>query len=213
MQPFEENSVSIRPPARFSPPSARLAAAVLAMIACLAVFLGLGHNWGYPEERPRSTLPGFRYVNSGWISPVDWRELGPLERELRAFIIVSQDELDEFESGFASKVSRGNPTSLGRIDFDTSVLLAAYYAWLPVRGDPFSVAGVLIDDNEALVSMALEGGPTGPGVSVPLRLNDHGGSGAVLVPAGGAGRVYLRACRPRTRFAHCDSQLAVPRRG
>ena len=161
MQPFEENSVSNRPAVRFSPPSARLAAAVLAMVACLAVFLGLGHNWGYPEERPRSSLPGFRYVDSGWISPVNWRELGPLARELRAFIIVSQDELDEFESGFVSKVSRGNPTSLGRIDFDTSVLLAAYYAWLPVRGDPFSVAGVLINDNEALVSLALEEDPQG----------------------------------------------------
>ena len=100
-------------------------------------------------------------MNSGWIAPVDSEELGPLARELRTFIIVDQGELDDFERGFVSKVSRGNQTSLGRIDFDTSVLLAAYYAWLPVRGDPLSFSQVSIDDNEVLVRLVLEEDPQG----------------------------------------------------
>ena len=81
--------------------------------------------------------------------------------ELRAFIIVSQEELDEFESGYVSKVTRGNQTTLGRIDFDNSVLVAAYFAWLPVRGDPLSVADVSVDDNDALVSLTLDNDPQG----------------------------------------------------
>ncbi len=161
MQSFEENTPASRSPAGILPPTARLAAAVLAIAACLAVFLSVGYAWGYPEERARTVLPGFRYVNSGWISPADEREFGPLASELRAFIIVSQEELDEFESGYVSKVTRGNQTTLGRIDFDTSVLLAAYYAWLPVRGDPLSIADVAVDDNAAVVRLALDDDPQG----------------------------------------------------
>ena len=65
--------------------------------------------------------------------PLDWQQFGPFSTELRAFIIVDQGQLDSFESAYVSKVSRGNATTLGRIDFDTSVLLAAYYLWRPVR--------------------------------------------------------------------------------
>jgi hypothetical protein len=100
--------------------------------------------------------PTFRYVDSGWISPEDWQEFGPFTDELRAFVIVSQEELDSFESGFISKVNRGNATSLGRIDFETSVLLAAYYLWRPVKGDPLSVTDVIIKGDRSTVLLDLD---------------------------------------------------------
>ena len=126
------------------------------MAAGLAAILTWGDRWGDPELATSSQTPSFRYVNSGWISPDDWRDLGPLASELRAFVIVSQDELDAFESSYLSKVTRGNATTLGRIEFEASILLAAYFAWLPVKGDPLSFAAVEVDGEDALVQLELD---------------------------------------------------------
>ena len=122
----------------------------------LAVIMTVGTNWGGPASTALSTLPKFRYVNSGWITPLDLQDAGAFTEELRAFVIVNQEELDAFQSGFLSKVSRGNATSLNRIDFDTSVLLAAYYVWRPVKGDPLSVVDLVINRGQAVVTMELD---------------------------------------------------------
>jgi hypothetical protein len=134
----------------------RLTTAVLLLACLVAVLLAWGENWGSPTSTGSSRLPKFRYVNSGWISPLDQQDTGAFSEELRAFVIINQDELDAFQSGFVSKVSRGNATSLGRIDFDTSVLLAAYYVWRPVKGDPLSVADVVVKGDRTLVKMDLD---------------------------------------------------------
>ena len=107
--------------------------------------------------------PGFRYVNSGWVAPLDGDALGAFSAELRAFVIVSQAELEAFEGGFVSKVSRGNAVSLGRIDFDRAALLAAYYVWRPLRGDPLSVRDVRVDRGagRVVVMMELDENPQG----------------------------------------------------
>ena len=131
------------------------------MAAMIAVLVALGWDWGYPPSTASALQPTFRYVNSGWISPLDGEELGTFTEELRAFVIVSQEDLDQFEEGYVSKATRGSPTSLGRIDFDTSVLLAAYYIWRPVRGDPLSVVDVEIGRDTALVTMELDDDPQG----------------------------------------------------
>ena len=144
-------------PARLQLPSPRLAAAVGMAALVLAVFIAWGGDWGRPPALYSTGLhPTFRYVNSGWISPDDWQDLGAFSKELRAFVIVNQDELDAFEGGYVSKVSRGNATTLGRIDFDSSVLLAAYYAWRPVKGDPLSVSDVVIQGDRATALLALD---------------------------------------------------------
>ena len=151
----EEQAAS--PAAHLRPPSLRLAGAIGVTAAVLAVFIAWGGDWGHPPALYSTGLhPTFRYVNSGWISPDDWQDLGAFSKELRAFVIVSQDELDSFEDGYISKVSRGNATTLGRIDFDTSVLLAAYYAWLPVKGDPLTVTDVVIEGDRATALLALD---------------------------------------------------------
>ena len=150
------------PAARLRLPSLRLAGAVGVAAAVLAVFMAWGGDWGSPPALYSTGLnPTFRYVNSGWISPDDWQELNAFSKELRAFVIVNQDELDSFEDGYVSKVSRGNATTLGRIDFDTSVLLAAYYVWRPVKGDPLSVTDVVIKGDRATALLALDGNAQG----------------------------------------------------
>ena len=153
----EEQQPAAIPAAHLRPPSLRLAGAIGVTAAVLAVLIAWGGDWGHPPALYSTGLhPTFRYVNSGWISPDDWQDLGAFSKELRAFVIVSQYELDSFEDGYISKVSRGNAMTLGRIDFDTSVLLAAYYAWLPVKGDPLTVTDVVIEGDRATALLALD---------------------------------------------------------
>lgn len=108
----------------------------------------------------------FRYVNSGWVAPLDGADYGAFSGELRAFVLGSEAELAAFEGGLAVRVSRGSAVSLGRIEFEGSVLLAAYYVWRPVRGDPLSVVGVRVDGGSgrgalAVVSLELDREPQG----------------------------------------------------
>ena len=137
--------------------SFRLAAMVGATLVLLAAFVAWGADWGRPPTLRSSELhPTFRYVNSGWVSPTEGQGFGPFANELRAYVIIDQDQLDSFESRFVSKVSRGSSTTLGRIDFGTSVLLAAYYLWRPVKGDPLSVRDVEIGGSKASVLLDLD---------------------------------------------------------
>ena len=137
-------------------PSLRMTAAVLVLAALFTVFSTAGSEWGSPPPSGSSLLPNFRYVNSGWVAPLETQDTGPFSQELRAFVIVNQEELEAFESTYISKAVRGNPTSLGRIDFDTSVLLAAYYLWRPVQGDPLSVSEVTVKGDRARVQLELD---------------------------------------------------------
>ena len=98
----------------------------------------------------------WRYVNSGWVSPVEYFEANPYLDELHAFVITTQEELDAFNRSAISKRTSGNSTSLGRIDFLDSVLLAAYYIWRPVQGDPLSVVDLNVSGNSAVVDLELD---------------------------------------------------------
>lgn len=135
----------------------RLALGVLALVAMAAGVV----VWGGAGDAGVGL--GFRYVNSGWVSPLDWAEVGVFSGELRGFVLGSEADLAAFAGGFVSKVSRGNAVSLGRIEFDGSVLLAAYYVWRPVRGDPLSVADLRVegDGGRAVVVMELDVAPQG----------------------------------------------------
>ena len=138
-----------------------------------------------PPPTEPSGPPLWQYVNSGWVSP-----RGPepevFAEELRAFVISSQEELDAFERETALRVSRGNQTTLGRIRFPESVLLAAYYLWRPLQGDPLSVTGFSLEDGRANVYLELEEGAQGkeyPYLLAPMTMSavDRG-----LFPAGEA---------------------------
>ena len=162
MDSFEEQTAPAPPRLRRPLPSLQLAAAALLLALGVASLLAWGGNGGAaPLASVQGGVPPFRYVNSGWVSPLDWEEAGPFAAELRPFVIVSQEELDAYEDGFISKRSYGNSTTLGRIEFDSAALLAAYYVWRPARGDPLSVAGVEVAGNRAVVRMELDENPQG----------------------------------------------------
>ena len=160
MDSFEEQATAASPPARLALPSPQLAAAALLLAAGVAALLA----WGGSDGTAPVAVPGtpvFRYVNSGWVSPLDWEEAGPFATELRAFVIGSQEELDAFEDGFISKRIYGNATTLDRIEFDSAALLAAYYVWRPVRGDPLSVAALQVEKGRTVVKIELDENPQG----------------------------------------------------
>ena len=160
---MESSEIQVTEPAsasRLKLPSLRLWAVAFLLAVGVASFMA----WGEGSPAPTALdagLPAFRYVNSGWVSPLDWEEAGPFAAELRAYVLTSQAELDAFEDGFISKRSYGNTTTLSRIEFEDSVLLAAYYVWRPAKGDPLSVAALDIEGNQASVQIELEQEPQG----------------------------------------------------
>ena len=165
MEPIEGQVTTASPAGRLPLLSPQLTAAVLLLAAGMAALLAWGGSDGsvlrQAQGGPVGGTPVFRYVNSGWVSPLDWEEAGPFAMELRAFVIGSQEELDAFEGGFISKRIYGNATTLDRIEFDSAALLAAYYVWRPVRGDPLSVADMQVEDNRVVVKMELDENPQG----------------------------------------------------
>jgi len=115
---------------------------------------------GVPEARD-SEPPLWRYVNSGWGLPRSNAPGGVFAEQLRAFIITSPEALDAFQLAFSLRRSLGTTSSLGRVDFPDSILLAAYYLWRPLRGDPLSVVGFSLDGRRAEVLLELEDSPQG----------------------------------------------------
>ena len=152
------------------------------LVAALALFFvgaACGQGPAPPETASPSEVPSpsaqatpvqpaqdpaprnWRYVNSGWVAPVDGETAGAFAQELRAFVITSQQEFDAYNAGFTPRRSRGTAASLARIDFGDSILLAAYYLWRPVQGDPLSVVGFAVNGNRATVELDMEDQPQG----------------------------------------------------
>ena len=161
MNSFEEQADPAPLAVRRAPPSLRLAAVALLLTAVVGAVLTWGDGWAVPAASSGGYAPAFRYVNSGWISPQDAEEAGPFSEDLRAFVILSQPELEAFENSYEGKATRGNAATLGRIDFDRAALLAAYYVWRPVRGDPLTVTGVRVKGGNAVVDLELSYDPQG----------------------------------------------------
>jgi hypothetical protein len=112
-------------------------------------------------ETANSGAPLWRYVNSGWVSPYDVPATEVFTGRLRAYVITSQEELDAFQRSIAVKRSLGTTTSLGRVKFPDSVLLAAYYLWRPLQGDPLSVTGISLEGHQVTVDLELAESPQG----------------------------------------------------
>ena len=106
-------------------------------------------------------LPLWRYVNSGWVSPLNEQSASAFSRELRAVVITSAQEMDDFNRAVISKRTLGTSSTLSRPEFPGSVVLAVYLLWLPVRGDPLSVVGLEVVGNRAVVELELDEDPQG----------------------------------------------------
>ena len=100
--------------------------------------------------------PLWRKVNSGWVSPFNEQTVNAFSRELRAAVITSVQEMDEFNRTVIGKRTYGTGATLSRPEFPGSVVLVAYLMWLPVRGDPLSVVGLEVNGNRAVVELELD---------------------------------------------------------
>ena len=108
------------------------------------------------DSQELEELPLWRYVNSGWVSPLNQQSANAFSRELRAAVITSAAELEEFNRTVISKRTRGTGVTLNRAEFPGSVVLVAYVLWLPVQGDPLSVVGMEIDGRHVVVDLELD---------------------------------------------------------
>ncbi|PKB71954.1 MAG: hypothetical protein BZY87_03020 [SAR202 cluster bacterium Io17-Chloro-G6] len=138
--------------------------AVLTAIVATFFLAACGGGTTAPTRGPEDTvetgvptgLPLWRYVNSGWVSPLNEQTTNAFSRELRAVVITSAQEMEDFNRAVVSKRVIGTSTTLSRPEFPGSVVLAVYLMWLPVQGDPLSVVGLEVDGNRALVKLELE---------------------------------------------------------
>ena len=140
-----------------------LIAVILAVFLIAACGDGTASPIVKPQESVRSDasqelegLPLWRYVNSGWVSPLSQQSANAFSRELRAAVITSAAELEEFNRTVISKRTRGTGVTLNRAEFPGSVVLVAYVLWLPVQGDPLSVVGMEIDGRHVVVDLELD---------------------------------------------------------
>ena len=115
-----------------------------------------------PTEAPTAaptavaSAPAWRFVNSGWAELDGDDAPGVFVQELRAFVITDQLQLDEFNRGFTLRRGRGTSATLGNVEFSDSILLAAYYLWRPLQGDPLSVVGLTVNGTRATVELRLD---------------------------------------------------------
>ena len=139
------------------------------LIAILAIFLlaacggeeatplgDSGDSGEAVDSEPVADLPLWRYVSSGWVSPLNEQSENAFSRELRGVVITSAQEMEEFNRVVISKRTLGTGATLSRPEFPGSVVLVAYLMWLPVQGDPLSVVGLEVDGNRAVVQLELE---------------------------------------------------------
>ena len=129
-----------------------------------------------------------RYLVGGWVVPrgPDGRS-EPSSETLKTAIITSQEALTAFLGRFELIFYRGNPQSLDNVDFAEDVVVAAYYLWRPLKGDPLSIRGVSVKDAMVEVDVELEADPQGrerPFLMAPLQIvaldrEDLGPAGAV----------------------------------
>ncbi|MEE8465286.1 MAG: hypothetical protein V3S68_02345 [Dehalococcoidia bacterium] len=111
---------------------------------------------GTEDPETSTGLPLWRYVSSGWVSPLNEQTANAFSRELRAVVITSAQEMDDFNRAVVSKRTLGTSATLSRPEFPGSVVLVAYLMWLPVQGDPLSVVGLKVEGNKAVVELELD---------------------------------------------------------
>ena len=129
-----------------------------------------------------------RYLVGGWVVPYGPDgQSSPASETLKTAVITSQEALTDFLGRFEITLYRGNPQSLDDLDFAEDVVVAAYYLWRPLRGNPLSIREVSVKDAAVEVDLELEAEPQGrerPFLMAPLQMaalyrDDLGPAGAV----------------------------------
>ena len=154
---------SSRLPGRRSWTGWLLLTAVLAVLAC-------NQASDVTPGQPPSTLSAesegeevlTRFLLGGWVLPRhEEAKDSPFAETLRTFVITSEEELRSFLEGVSMRRLRGNPDTLNRTDFDEVLVLATYYLWRPVKGDPMSIEKVTLSGTEVRIAVDLVEDPPG----------------------------------------------------
>ena len=88
-------------------------------------------------------------------------EPDPFAETLQTFVLTSEEDLREFLEGLDLIRLRGNLQILDKVDFTAEVVVAAYYLWRPLKGDPLFMQTVSLTGDELEVLLELEEDPQG----------------------------------------------------
>ena len=115
-----------------------------------------------------------RFLVGGWVAPKgEDSEAGPTTETLVPFVMATDEDRREFlESVFLLRV-RGSLKTFNEADLADVVLLAAYYLWRPLRGDPLSIRNVIVKGGRVEVNIELIEDPQGhefPYLVAPLAV-------------------------------------------
>lgn len=97
----------------------------------------------------------------------------PFAETLKAFVITTEKELRDFLDGINLVRARGNRESLNGVASNEEMVLAAYYLWRPVKGDPLSIERVTLKETDVEVGLELLQDPQGresPYLMAPLSI-------------------------------------------
>ena len=141
--------------------------APLLLVSTMLLALACGTGSGVRSETDKPGGPGrdelvSRFLLGGWLLPMsDEPEADPFAETLKAFVITSEQELRNFLSGLDLIRIRGNMETLNRTDFSEEIVLAAYYFWRPLKGDPLYVQTITLQGTEVTIHLELEEDPQG----------------------------------------------------
>ena len=104
-----------------------------------------------------------RFLIGGWAFPLEEQESepDPFAETLRTFVLTSEEEMREFLEELDLIRLRGNLQTLDNVDFAEEVVLAAYYLWRPLKGDPLFMQTLSLTGTELEVLLELEEDPQG----------------------------------------------------
>ncbi len=112
------------------------------------------------EEISQDGEISFRFLLGGWVNPKD-QEADPFVERLEVRLVQSEEQMRDFLEGVDLLRVRGRTEVLGDADFTQTLIVAAYYLWRPLKGDPLSVEKVFVDEGVVHVDMLLEEDPQG----------------------------------------------------
>ena len=131
------------------------------------------------EPTPTAAVEGpihTRFLLGGWVAPKDEdADDRPFADTLKAFVITTDEGLREFLDSLDLLRVRGSQESLNRADLSDVVVVAMYYLWRPLKGDPLSLEEARLSGNEVRIRLELVGGPPGAGVAFSAGAPVHCG--------------------------------------
>ena len=115
-----------------------------------------------------------RFLLGGWVQPKNVDSgADPFAETLVAFVITTEEELREFLGGVDLLQIRGNLESLDRTDLSRELMVAVYYLWRPLKGNPLSLERTVVNQTEVKVQFELLADPQGrerPFLLAPLYI-------------------------------------------